>query len=111
MFSESATVGGASVRKDGKARSVFGGATGRLPVGESLAVHGRLGLPSGRVSGSNVLPAGDKLTGSKTAVLCAFGAACRPKPNVALTLDFDSHGKLSNKVKASAVAVGLHFTL
>ena len=35
-FSERVTVGGATVTQDGKARSIFGAATGRLPLGESL---------------------------------------------------------------------------
>ena len=107
----SATVGGASVKQDGKARSIFGAATGRLPLGESFALHGRLGVSSGKVSGANVLPASDNLMGSKTSVLFGVGAEYRPKPNVALTVNYDSYGKLSNRVKASAVVVGLHFTL
>ena len=110
-FSESVTVGGASVKQDGKARSIFGAATGRLRLGESAALHGRLGLSSGKVSGTNVLPASDNLLGSKTSVLFGVGAEYRPKPNLALTLNVDSYGKLSNNVKASALVFGLHFTL
>ena len=110
-FSESVTVGGASVKQDGKARSIFGAATGRLPLGESFALHGRLGLSSGKVSGTNLLPASDTLMGSKTSVLFGVGAEYRPKPNVALTVNYDNYGKLSNNVKASALVVGLHFTL
>ena len=110
-FSESVTVGGASVKQDGKARSIFGAATGRLPLGESFALHGRLGLSSGKVSGTNLLPASDNLMGSKTSVLFGVGAEYRPKPNVALTVNYDHYGKLSNNVKASTLVVGLHFTL
>jgi len=110
-FSEHVTVGGVSVKQDGKARSIFGAATGRLPVGESFALHGRLGVTFGKVSGTNVLPASDNLMGSKTSVLFGVGAEYRPKPNVALTVNYDSFGKLSNNVKASALVVGLHFTL
>ncbi len=110
-FSENVTVGGASLKQDGKARSIFGAATGRLPLGESFALHGRLGVTSGRVSGTNVLSASDNLMGSKTSVLFGVGAEYRPKPNVALTVNYDSYGKLSNNVKASALVFGLHFTL
>ena len=110
-FSESVTVAGANVTQDGKARSIFGAATGRLPLGEAFALHGRLGLSAGKVSGTNLLPAGDSLMGSKTSVLFGFGGEYRPKPNVALTLNVDSYGKVSNKVKASALVFGLHFTL
>lgn len=110
-FSESVTVGGVSVKQDGKARSIFGVATARLPLGDSFALHGRLGLSSGKVSGTNLLPASDNLVGSKTSVLFGVGGEYRPKPNVALTVNYDSYGKLSNNVKASALLVGLHFTL
>ena len=110
-FSESVTAGGASVRQDCKARSIFGAATGRLPLGESFALLGRLGLSSGKVSGTNVLPASDNVMGSKTSVLLGLGAEYRPKPNIALTVNYDSYGKLSNKVKADALLFGLHFTL
>ena len=110
-FSESVTGGGASVKQDGKARSAFAAVTGRLPLGESFALHGRLGLSSGKVSGTNLLSASDSLMGSKTSALFGLGAEYRPKPNIALTVNYDSYGKLSNKVKASALVFGLHFTL
>ena len=110
-FSESVAVGGANVKQDGKARSIFGVATARLPIGESFALHGRLGLSSGKVSGTNLLPASDNLMGSKTSALIGVGGEYRPKPNIALTVNYDSYGKLSNNVKASALIVGLHFTL
>ena len=109
-FSESVTLGGASVKQDGKARSIFAVATGRLALGESFAVHGRLGLSSGKVSGTNGLPAANSLMGSKSSVLFGVGAEYRPRPNVALTLNYDSYGKLSYKVTANALVVGVHFT-
>ena len=110
-FSKNAIVGGASVKQDGTARSVFAVATGRMPVGESFALHGRQGPSFGKVSGTNLLPEGDNLMGSKTSVLLGLGAEYRPKPNIALTVNYDSYGKLSNNVKASALVFGLHFTL
>jgi OmpA-OmpF porin, OOP family len=110
-FSGSAIVGGNSVRQDAKARSAFGVATGRVPVGESFALHGRLGLSFGKVSGTNLLPQGDTLIGSKTSALFGLGAEYRPRSNLALTLNYDSYGKLSNKVNANALVFGLHFTL
>ena len=110
-FSDNVTVGGATLRQDAKARSIFGAATGRLPLGDAFALHGRLGLSAGKVSGTNVLPASDSLMGNKTSVLFGVGAEYRPKPNLALTVNVDSYGKLSDKVKASALVFGLHFTL
>lgn len=110
-FSETFNVGGNSVQQDGKARSMFAVATGRLPVGESFALHGRLGLSHGKVSGTNLLPSGDSLMGSRTSVLFGLGVEYRPRSNIALTLNYDNYGKLSDKVKASALLFGLHFTL
>ncbi len=114
-FSESVNVSvsgaGSSIKQDGKARSIFAVATGRLPLGESLALHSRLGVSSGKVSGTNLLPESDKLTGSKTSALFGLGAEYRPKPNVALTVNYDNYGRLSNNVKASALVLGVHFTL
>ena len=108
-FSESVTVGAASVKQDGKARSLFGVATGRLPFGESFAVHGRLGLSAGKVSGTNGLPAANNLMGSTTSVLFGLGAEYRPTSNVALTLNYDDFGHLSTRVRANSLVVGLHF--
>ena len=110
-FTKSVIVAGASVKQDGSARSVFGVATGRMPVADSFALHGRLGLSFGKVSGTNLLLEGDNLMGSKTSVLFGLGAEYRPKPNIALTVNYDSYGKLSNSVTASALVFGLHFTL
>lgn len=110
-FSENVTVRGTTVQQEGKARSIFGAATGRLPLGESFALHGRLGVSFGRVSGANVLPSSDNPLGRKTSVLFGAGAEYRPRPNVALTLNVDGYGKLSNNVKANALVFGLHFTL
>ncbi len=42
-FSEVVTVGGASGQQELKGRSLSAAATGRWPVGESFALHGRLG--------------------------------------------------------------------
>ncbi len=108
-FSQSVTVGGASVKQDGRARSIFAAATGRLPLGDSFALHGRLGVSSGKISGRNVLPASDSLIGSATSLMVGAGAEYRPRPNVALTINYDDYGHLSRKVKASSLVFGVHF--
>ena len=99
-----------SAMQDGKASSVFGAATGRLPLGDSFALHGRLGASHGKVSGTDSAPNSSTVFGSKNSVLLGVGAEYRPKPNIALTLKYDSFGKLSNNVDASSVVFGLHFT-
>lgn len=110
-FSETVAVGGASAQQEAKGRSVFAVATARWPLGESLAWHGRLGLSAGRVSGDSVVPPADRLSGRKTSALIGLGAEYRPRSNVALTLNFDHYGQLSDHVRARALVFGLHFTL
>jgi OOP family OmpA-OmpF porin len=110
-FSEVVMIGGTSGRQEFKGRSVSAAATGRWPVGESFALHGRLGLSSGRVVGTDRLPQTDQRIGGKTSALIGLGAEYRPRSNIALTLSYDDYGKLSNEVRASALLFGLHFTL
>ena len=108
-LSTSSTVGGINVQQNGKASSVFAAATGRVPMGESFALQGRLGVSFGQVSGTSSLPGSDPLTGRKTSVLVGVGAEYRPRPNVVLTVNYDSYGKLSNDVSASSLVFGAHF--
>ena len=68
-------------------------------------------MSAGNVSGTNLLPDANNLMGSKNSVLLGLGAEYRPRPNIALTVNYDSYGKLSNNVKANALLFGLHFTL
>lgn len=110
-FSEPVMVGGAISQQELKGRSVFAAATGRWTVGESFALHGRLGLSRGRVFGTDRLPPADQRIGAKTSALIGLGAEYRPRSNVALTLSYDHYGKVSNEVRASTLLFGLHFTL
>jgi OOP family OmpA-OmpF porin len=110
-FGEVVAAGGTSGQQDLKGRSVFAAATGRWPMGESFALHGRLGLSSGRVFGTDRLPQADQRIGGKTSALIGLGAEYRPRSNIALTLSYDNYGKLSNEVRASTLLFGLHFTL
>ena len=108
-FSDRVIVGNTNVTQEGKARSIFGAATGRLPLGESFALLGRLGVSFGKVSGTNMLPDKDSLIGKKTSVLVGAGAEYRPLSNVALTVNYDRYGKLSSKVSADSLVFGFHF--
>jgi OmpA-OmpF porin, OOP family len=103
------SIGGANLNQDAKARSIFAMATGRLPLGESLALHGRLGMSLGKVNGINILPASDNLIGSATSLVLGVGAEYKPLKNLALSVNFDDFGRLSKKVKASSLVFGVHF--
>ncbi len=105
-FSATESVGGVSTQQDGSARSVYGVGTARARLSESFGVHGRAGVSFGKVSGTNVLPASDQLTGSKTSLLVGLGADFKLTPNVTLTADYDHYGKLSNNVKANTLMFG-----
>ena len=108
-LSTSSTVGGINTQIDGKASSVFAAATGRVPMGESFALQGRLGVSFGQVSGTSSLPGSDYLIGRKTSVLIGVGAEYRPTSIVVLSINYDSYGKLSNDVSASSLVFGAHF--
>ncbi|RQP26312.1 outer membrane beta-barrel protein [Piscinibacter terrae] len=105
-FSETATVGAVATKQDGSARSFYGVGTARANLTESFGVHGRAGISFGKVSGTNVLPAANDLTGTKRSLLVGFGADFRVAPNITLTADYDHYGKLSNNVKANTFMVG-----
>jgi opacity protein-like surface antigen len=105
-FSETESVGGVDTRQDGSARSFYGVGTARAKLSDSFGVHGRAGVSFGKVSGTNVLPASDQLTGSKTSLLVGLGADFKLTPNVTLTADYDHYGKVSNNVKANTLMFG-----
>jgi OOP family OmpA-OmpF porin len=105
-FSETETIGGIGTKQDGSARSFYGVGTARAKLSESFGVHGRAGVSLGKVSGTNVLPASDQLTGRKTSLLVGVGADFQLAPNITLTADYDHYGKLSNNVKANTLMFG-----
>ena len=47
--------------------------------------------------------------GSANSLLIGVGAEYRPRSNVALTVNYDSYGKLANNVKADSLVFGVHF--
>ncbi|MEJ6001527.1 porin family protein [Paucibacter soli] len=105
-FSEQATLASGSVTQEGKASSFYAAATARHALTEQFALQGRLGVARSKVSGSNLLPAGDSLQGSKTSVMWGVGAEVKLAKNLALTADYDNYGKVSDKVKASTFMLG-----
>ncbi len=100
------SVGGASVAQTVSGRSLYVAGTGRVPLGESFALTGKAGLSFGKTSGTNALPAADSLIGSKRSLMLGAGAEYRVNRDLALTVDYERYGKLSNKVKADAWFVG-----
>ncbi|WP_260319274.1 porin family protein [Variovorax guangxiensis] len=94
--------------QSGTGQVFYAAATARLPLGESFALNGRLGIARGRVSGDNnwVLPS-QRISGSSTGMMAGFGAEYRMTQNLAVTADYDYFGKLSKQAKGGMFTVGL----
>jgi OOP family OmpA-OmpF porin len=107
---DSFTVGGTTVKQSVSGRSIYLAGTGRLPLGESFALTGKLGLSFGKASGTNRLSNADSLIGSKRSLMVGIGGEYRLNRDITLTADLESYGKLSNKVSAGGVFLGARFS-
>jgi OOP family OmpA-OmpF porin len=101
--------GGAYSRlQSGTGQVFYAAATARLPLGDSFAINGRLGVSRGRISGdNNWVPVNQRISGSSTGVMAGFGAEYRVTQNLAITADYDYFGKLSKQAKGGMLTVGL----
>jgi OmpA-OmpF porin, OOP family len=102
--------GSTTVAQAVSGRSLYVVGTGRLPLGDAFALTGKAGLSFGKTSGTNLLPAADSLLGAKRSLMLGVGAEVRFNRDVAVTVDYERYGKLSNKVKADALFVGGRFS-
>jgi len=108
-LSETVQLGGSRVEQKARGRSLYAAATGRMPLSESFALTGKLGVSYGKVSGTNLLPAANSLMGTTRSLLVNVGAEYRFTPNVAFTVEFDRFGKLSDRVSANLVSTGVRY--
>ncbi len=94
--------------QSGTGQVFYAAATARLPLGESFALNGRLGVARGRISGDNnwALPS-QRISGSSTGLMAGIGAEYRVTRNLSITADYDYFGKLSKQAKGGMVTVGL----
>ena len=99
---------GASTLQSGSGQAFYAAATARLPLGDSFAVNGRLGIARGRISGGdNGAPGDRRFSGSANGVMAGFGAEYRVTQNLAITADYDYFGKLSKQAKGGMLTVGV----
>jgi len=105
-LSETVTVGGGAVTQDAKARSLYAAGTAQMPLTESLALRGKLGVSWGKVWGANQLPAANSLIGSSTSLMGGLGLDYRLNRDITLTADYSHFGHLSDKVRASSFGIG-----
>jgi OOP family OmpA-OmpF porin len=102
------SVRGLSTLQNGSGNVFYAAATARLPLGDSFALNGRLGISRGRISGGdNWVPANQRISGSSTGVMAGFGAEYRITKNLSATADYDYFGKLSKQAKGGMLTVGL----
>ena len=94
---------------NGRGRSFYVAGTGRYALSQQFALTGRLGLSAGRISGSSVMPAGTKVIGSSGALMAGVGAEFQLAQKIALTLDFDHFGRLSDKISGNLISAGVRF--
>ena len=107
--SQWASFGGLSTLQKGSSQVFYAAATAHLPLGESFALNGRLGVAHGKVSGGDnrLLLPNQSIAGSATGLMAGFGAEYRVSRNVSLTADYDYFGKLSKQAKGGMLTVGL----
>lgn len=99
---------GVSTLQSGSGQAFYAAATARLPLGESFAVNGRIGIAHGRISGAgNGVPGNRRFSGGANGVMAGFGAEYRVTQNLAITADYDYFGKLSKQAKGGMLTVGL----
>ena len=91
--------------------SAYVAGTARLPLGQSFALTGKLGVSFGKVGdASPATAATSSLVGSKTSLLVGTGAEYVLNHNVAFSVELESYGQLSSQVKGNTLTVGTRFT-
>lgn len=102
------TGNGTAFLQSGTGQAFYAAATARLPLGDSFALNGRLGVARGKISGQDsLLPVGSRIGGNATGVMAGFGAEYSINKNIAVTADYDYFGRLSKNAKGGILTVGL----
>lgn len=102
------SVNGTALRDEGKGRAFYAAATAQLPLGNAFALHGRLGVARGKVTGGGTqVPAAQGLAGSATGAIVGIGAEYKLTPTMSLTADYDHFTRLSRQAKGGMLTVGL----
>jgi opacity protein-like surface antigen len=103
--------GATLVEQTANGRSAYAAGTARLPLGQSFALTGKLGVSFGKVSAARPATAAtSSLVGSKTSLLVGTGADYVLDHNVAFSVELESYGKLSSQVKGNTLTLGTRFT-
>ena len=91
--------------------SAYLAGTARLPLGQSFALTGKVGVSFGKATDTSpATAANNSLLGSKTSLLVGTGAEYVLNHNVSFLVELESYGKISNQVKGNGLTVGTRFT-
>jgi OmpA-OmpF porin, OOP family len=103
--------GATLVKQSATGHSTYVAGTARLPLGQSFALTGKVGVSFGKVTDASPSTAATNLLlGSKTSLLVGTGAEYVLNQNVSLSVELESYGKVSNQVKGNSLTVGTRFT-
>ena len=99
--------GATLVTQTATGHSTYVAGTARLPLGQSFALTGKLGVSFGKVTDASPSTAATNLLlGSKTSLLVGTGAEYVLNHNVSFSVELESYGKISNQVKGNSLTVG-----
>ncbi|CAD5374227.1 OMP_b-brl domain-containing protein [Rubrivivax sp. A210] len=110
MHNDTLANDGSKVHHNGEAQSLYAAGTGRLALGHGFSLTGKAGVSFGRVSAKESGDTNFTLGGNKASPLLGIGAEYKVNRNVALTIDLDGYGKVSDKVKAATATVGARYS-
>ena len=103
--------GATLVTQTATGHSTYVAGTVRLPLGQSFALNGKVGISFGKVTDASPSTAATNLLlGSKTSRLVGTGAEYVLNHNVSFSVELESYGKISNQVKGNSLTVGTRFT-
>jgi OOP family OmpA-OmpF porin len=109
VHNDTVTGDGFRAHHNGDAHSLYVAGTGRLSLGHGFSLTGKAGVSFGRVSPKDSGDADFALGGNKVSPLLGIGTQYSVGRNVALTLDLDGYGKVSDRVKAGTATLGVRY--
>ena len=102
--------GATLVTQTATGHSTYVAGTARVPLGQSFALTGKLGVSFGKVTDASPSTAATNLLlGSKTSLLVGTGAEYVLNHNVSFSVELESYGKISNQVKGNTLTIGSRF--
>jgi len=110
-FNQNSGSGASLVMQTATGHSAYVAGTARLPLGQSFALTGKLGVSFSKLTDASPSTAATNLLlGRKTSLLVGTGAEYVLNHNVSLSVELGSYGKISNQVKGNSLTVGTRFT-